>query len=187
MLKVLQLVLQRGRIREGTGFDNGQSAMIKEMASRARTSHDTIPAPESVAPRTRFMRPPKPSQEPFPVPFNPAVYPRSQTALESAASRPGRGQAPRGSAKKRFVLAFLCITVFLITAAATFLLAYYRDHRSEAEATAHRAVDEVKQALGERGPVWWGDGSPDLNSHLVTNTLYADWYAKLACTDRGGL
>jgi hypothetical protein len=27
----------------------------------------------------------------------------------------------------------------------------------EAEATAHRAVDELKQALGERGPVWWGN------------------------------
>jgi len=37
----------------------------------------------------------------------------------------------------------------------------------EAEATAHRAVDEVKQALGERGPVWWDDGSPDLNRHMA--------------------
>jgi hypothetical protein len=25
----------------------------------------------------------------------------------------------------------------------------------EAEAAAHKAVDEVKQALGERGPLWW--------------------------------
>lgn len=33
----------------------------------------------------------------------------------------------------------------------------------EAEATAHRAVDEVKPALGERGPVWWDDGSPALD------------------------
>ena len=32
-----------------------------------------------------------------------------------------------------------------------------------AEAEAHRAVDRVKQALGERGPVWWKDGAPDLN------------------------
>jgi hypothetical protein len=31
------------------------------------------------------------------------------------------------------------------------------------EAAAHRAVDVVKQALGERGPVWWSDGTPDLN------------------------
>lgn len=28
----------------------------------------------------------------------------------------------------------------------------------DAEATAHRAVEEVKQALGERGPVWWATG-----------------------------
>jgi hypothetical protein len=27
----------------------------------------------------------------------------------------------------------------------------------DAEATAHRAVNEVKQALGERGPAWWDD------------------------------
>ncbi|MBB4364322.1 hypothetical protein GGD65_005380 [Bradyrhizobium sp. CIR18] len=26
-----------------------------------------------------------------------------------------------------------------------------------------RTVDEVKQALGERGLVWWDDGSPDLD------------------------
>ena len=50
----------------------------------------------------------------------------------------------------------------------------------DAEATARRAVDEVKQALGERGPVWWDDGSPDLNRHMAKNTVYAEWYAKLA-------
>ena len=33
----------------------------------------------------------------------------------------------------------------------------------EAERVAHRAVDVAKQALGERGPVWWHDGAPDLN------------------------
>ena len=33
----------------------------------------------------------------------------------------------------------------------------------DAEAAAHRAVDDVKRALGERGPVWWKDGAPDLN------------------------
>jgi hypothetical protein len=50
---------------------------------------------------------------------------------------------------------------------------------AEAEAVAHRAVDEVKRALGERGPVWWKDGSPDLNRHTVKSTPYADWYAKV--------
>ena len=57
----------------------------------------------------------------------------------------------------------------------------------EAEATAHGAVDELKQALGERGPVWWGDGSPDLNRRTAKNRLYADWYAKLTRSDDGGL
>ena len=34
-----------------------------------------------------------------------------------------------------------------------------------AEAAAHHAVDIAKRKLGERGPVWWTDGSPDLNRH----------------------
>jgi hypothetical protein len=57
----------------------------------------------------------------------------------------------------------------------------------EAEATAHRAVDEIKQALSERGPVWWDEGSPALNRHMAKNTLYADWHAKLARSDQGGI
>jgi hypothetical protein len=57
----------------------------------------------------------------------------------------------------------------------------------KAEAAAHKAVDEVKRALGERGPVWWEDGSPDLNRHMAKNTACADWYAKLARSDHGGL
>jgi hypothetical protein len=48
----------------------------------------------------------------------------------------------------------------------------------ETERAAHRTVDNAKQALGERGPVWWDDGSPDLNRHMAKNTLYADWHAK---------
>jgi hypothetical protein len=47
-------------------------------------------------------------------------------------------------------------------------------------------VDEIKPALGERGPVWWDDGSPDLNRHMAKNTFYAEWYAKLARSDQGG-
>lgn len=48
-----------------------------------------------------------------------------------------------------------------------------------AEAEAHRAVDDAKRALGERGPVWWTDGAPDLNRHLARNTPYAAWFADL--------
>jgi hypothetical protein len=48
-----------------------------------------------------------------------------------------------------------------------------------AETAAHRAVDISKQALGERGPVWWTDGAPDLNRHMVKNTPYASWFAAL--------
>ncbi len=56
----------------------------------------------------------------------------------------------------------------------------------EAEAAAHRAVDEAKRALGERGPVWWRDGAADLNRHMVKNTPYADWYEKASRRNPGG-
>lgn len=46
-----------------------------------------------------------------------------------------------------------------------------------AERTARANVDSAKQALGERGPVWWRDGAPDLNRKLVANTAYASWFA----------
>jgi hypothetical protein len=56
----------------------------------------------------------------------------------------------------------------------------------KAEAAAHKAVDQVKRALGEWGPVWWDDGSPDLNRHMAKNTSYADWYAKTGRSHPGG-
>jgi hypothetical protein len=46
-------------------------------------------------------------------------------------------------------------------------------------AAARAAVDAAKRALGERGPVWWEDGAPDLNRRMVRNTPYAAWYAEL--------
>lgn len=47
---------------------------------------------------------------------------------------------------------------------------------ADAEGAAHRAVDRAKKALGERGPVWWNDGAPDLNRYMAKNTPYAEWY-----------
>ena len=44
---------------------------------------------------------------------------------------------------------------------------------------ARAAVDEAKVALGERGAVWWSDGSPDYNRHKAINTPYAEWYRSL--------
>lgn len=46
-------------------------------------------------------------------------------------------------------------------------------------AAAHTAVDEAKQALGERGPPWWTDGAPDYNRRLARTTPYAAWFAAL--------
>lgn len=51
-----------------------------------------------------------------------------------------------------------------------------------AERSARAAVDDAKRALGERGPVWWTDGAPDLNRRLVANTPYAGWYVALEQT-----
>lgn len=44
---------------------------------------------------------------------------------------------------------------------------------------ARKEVDRMKRLLGERGPVWWDDGAPDYNRHMVRNTPYADWFAAL--------
>lgn len=40
-------------------------------------------------------------------------------------------------------------------------------------------VQTAKVALGERGPVWWDDGTPDFNRYQVANTPYADWYLSI--------
>lgn len=45
---------------------------------------------------------------------------------------------------------------------------------------ARSEVDAAKVSLGERGPVWWTDGSPDLNRKMVKNTPYRDWYKAIS-------
>jgi hypothetical protein len=55
-----------------------------------------------------------------------------------------------------------------------------RSGDSTALLQARAAVDAAKIALGERGPVWWTDGAPDLNRRMAHNTVYADWYAALS-------
>ena len=47
----------------------------------------------------------------------------------------------------------------------------------EALAIARAQVQAAKVGLGERGPVWWDDGAPDLNRHKARNTPYAGWAA----------
>lgn len=53
-----------------------------------------------------------------------------------------------------------------------------KSHPSEM-AKARQRVKEAKVALGERGPVWWDDGTPDFNRHLVKKTPYAAWFESL--------
>jgi len=47
---------------------------------------------------------------------------------------------------------------------------------------ARQRVDAAKHALGERGPVWWDDGAPDLTRHLARTTPYAEWFARVGPT-----
>lgn len=50
---------------------------------------------------------------------------------------------------------------------------------AKALADARAQVHAAKVGLGERGPVWWDDGAPDLNRHMAAGTVYADWFASL--------
>lgn len=54
-----------------------------------------------------------------------------------------------------------------------------RAANADAERDARARVDAAKVALGERGPVWWTDGAPDLNRRMARTTPYADWYTAL--------
>nr|WP_083853389.1 hypothetical protein [Sphingobium sp. SYK-6] len=55
-----------------------------------------------------------------------------------------------------------------------------RSNDEAGRATARTEVDRLKRAPGERGPVWWDDGAPDYNRHMVRSTPYAPWFAGLA-------
>ena len=48
-----------------------------------------------------------------------------------------------------------------------------RSGDAEEEKQARKEVHAAKLGLGERGPVWWDDGAPDYNRHLLKNTPYA--------------
>ena len=56
---------------------------------------------------------------------------------------------------------------------------------TEAVRSARKVVQEAKEALGERGQVWWHDGAPDLNRKLVTNTQYAEWWTRCLEVQQG--
>ncbi len=61
-----------------------------------------------------------------------------------------------------------------------------QDDDPAAIAKARAGVDAAKTALGERGPVWWTDGTPDLNRRMARNTDYAAWFAALPEAGDGG-
>jgi hypothetical protein len=51
-------------------------------------------------------------------------------------------------------------------------------------AAASAAVEAAKRSLGERGPVWWRDGTPDFDRRMIWNTSYAPWYETLPGNER---
>lgn len=55
-----------------------------------------------------------------------------------------------------------------------------------ARESARARVDAAKHALGERGPVWWSTGEPDLTRRLARTTPYAAWFAALEAVDEDG-
>ena len=60
-----------------------------------------------------------------------------------------------------------------------------RDAKDEDEIKAARArVDAAKRELGERGPVWWTDDSPDEGGKHPRNSIYAAWWADLSDAQR---
>ncbi|MBB3034735.1 hypothetical protein [Alteriqipengyuania lutimaris] len=48
-----------------------------------------------------------------------------------------------------------------------------RSGDARAESRARGQVHAAKVALGERGPVWWSDGAPDLTRRRLADTPYA--------------
>ncbi|WP_308917984.1 hypothetical protein [Jannaschia sp. LMIT008] len=46
----------------------------------------------------------------------------------------------------------------------------------QATRAARARVQDAKVRLGERGPVWWDDGAPDVTRHAPWNTDYAAWW-----------
>ena len=88
-----------------------------------------------------------------------------------------RATNPNLSAQERRSL-----TARLMEARRTVGLAKRKNDRALLRA-ARQEVQAVKLALGERGPVWWDDGSPDYNRHLAKNTPYARWYAVMSAPE----
>lgn len=54
-----------------------------------------------------------------------------------------------------------------------------RDRDPAVSARLRKRIEDAKQALGERGPVWWGDGAPDYNRRMARNTPYAAWFESI--------
>ncbi|MEL6955811.1 MAG: hypothetical protein AAFO88_04135 [Pseudomonadota bacterium] len=48
------------------------------------------------------------------------------------------------------------------------------------EKAARQREDEAKRGLGERGPVWWSDDSPDETRTAPWNSSYAEWWDDLS-------
>jgi hypothetical protein len=56
-----------------------------------------------------------------------------------------------------------------------------KDEDPETLARARAGVQAAKEGLGERGPPWWNDGSPDYNRRTVSGSPYRSWWDSEGC------
>jgi hypothetical protein len=54
-----------------------------------------------------------------------------------------------------------------------------RNRNAHDLALSRARVDQAKRALGERGPVWWNDGT-NYNRRMAKNTPYAGWFGTIS-------
>ena len=51
---------------------------------------------------------------------------------------------------------------------------------------ARQRVEDLRVALGECGPAWWGDAAPDYARCRASATPYREWYEALALQGAAG-
>ena len=137
-------------------------ALSKRRAARTRQSEPAAPVKRGREPREQSV---KIDEAPLRTPDKRYIIVRG---------RLWRATNPELSAEVRESLTHALMDARRAVAAAK------RSGRPSDLESARKRVDAAKVGLGERGPVWWSDASPDYTRYLVKNTPYASWYATRA-------
>src|SRR5438270_5609578 len=105
--------------------------MIRRMSSRAGgRSHQQATLPDQVSAQVSPGRRSKPNEAALALSEEDAHSEARAAQHLVPATIQRRSLGTRATAKTRLTLAFLWVAVFLIAADATFMLAYFHDHRS---------------------------------------------------------